>query len=129
VNSMHNQSAVLSAPHMSAASWDLRHPGLIMTGSNGEEIHEFMGMWPLKPDADLVDLLSGPSPEGGLAAQSVRRRAVSSGACSTIVNYGPAAETDEDAHRSEARDKISRLKSLRTGRAASEVGSRDQSKE
>ena len=39
------------------------------------------------------------------------------------------AETEGDAHRREARDKISRLKSLRTGKAASEVGSRDQSKE
>ena len=36
--------------------WDLRHPGCIMKGSNGEEIHEFLGMWPLKPDADLVGL-------------------------------------------------------------------------
>jgi hypothetical protein len=34
-------------------SWDLRHPGLIM--KDGErEVHEFMGMWPLRPDADLV---------------------------------------------------------------------------
>ena len=47
----------------SAASWDLRHPGLIMTGSNGEEIHEFTGMWPLKPDADLVAITDGLSRE------------------------------------------------------------------
>ena len=40
----------------------------------------------------------------------------------------PVVERVEDAHRREARDKISRLKSLRTGHAASEVGSRDQSK-
>ena len=40
----------------SDGSWDLRHPGAIMRGSNGAEIHEFLGMWPLKPDADLVDL-------------------------------------------------------------------------
>jgi hypothetical protein len=34
-------------------AWDLRHPGLIM--KDGErEVHEFMGMWPLKADADLV---------------------------------------------------------------------------
>ena len=37
----------------SAGAWDLRHPGLIM--KDGErEVHEFTGMWPLKPDADLV---------------------------------------------------------------------------
>ena len=40
----------------SAGSWDLRHPGLVMKGANGEEIHEFTGMWPLKPDADLVEM-------------------------------------------------------------------------
>lgn len=38
---------------MTYSTWDLRHPGLIM--KDGErEVHEFMGMWPLKPDADLV---------------------------------------------------------------------------
>jgi len=42
-----------SAPNPSAASWDLRHPGLIMKDGD-REVHEFMGMWPLKPDADLV---------------------------------------------------------------------------
>ena len=50
------RQAIQSEPAMSAASWDLRHPGCIMKGANGEEIHEFMGMWPLKPDADLVGL-------------------------------------------------------------------------
>lgn len=46
-------TAELSAPTASAGAWDLRHPGLIM--KNGErEVHEFTGMWPLKPDADLV---------------------------------------------------------------------------
>lgn len=39
----------------SPVGWDLRHPGLLM--KDGErEVHEFMGMWPLKPDADLVTL-------------------------------------------------------------------------
>src|ERR1700740_626782 len=49
-------STTQSGPSTSAVSWDLRHPGCIMKGSNGAEIHEFLGMWPLKPDADLVDL-------------------------------------------------------------------------
>lgn len=35
--------------------WDLRHPGLIMKDGT-REVHEFMGMWPLKPDADLMKL-------------------------------------------------------------------------
>ena len=30
---------------------------------NGEEIHEFLGMWPLKPDADLVGLANALSRE------------------------------------------------------------------
>jgi len=34
-----------------------------MKGSNGAEIHEFLGMWPLKPDADLVDLANTLSRE------------------------------------------------------------------
>ena len=52
-----------SRPNTSAGAWDLRHPGLIMRGSNGQEVHEFLGMWPLKPDADLVDLENGLSRE------------------------------------------------------------------
>jgi hypothetical protein len=36
-----------------ASAYGLRHPGLIMKEGNGE-VHEFSGMWPLKPDADLV---------------------------------------------------------------------------
>lgn len=42
-------------PTTTTGAWDLRHPGLIMKDGNGE-VHEFMGMWPLKPDADLVKL-------------------------------------------------------------------------
>ena len=42
-----------SGASTSAGTWDLRHPGLVM--KDGErEVHEFTGMWPLKPDADLV---------------------------------------------------------------------------
>ena len=52
-----------AGPAVSAGAWDLRHPGLLMTGSNGEVVHEFTGMWPLKPDADLVVLTDGLSRE------------------------------------------------------------------
>jgi hypothetical protein len=46
-------SAEKSGTTTSAGAWDLRQPGLIM--KDGErEVHEFTGMWPLKPDADLV---------------------------------------------------------------------------
>jgi hypothetical protein len=57
-------STTQSGPSTSAASWDLRHPGCIMRGSNGEEVHEFLGMWPLKPDADLVQLRDALSRDG-----------------------------------------------------------------
>ena len=50
---MQTNTKTQSAPGTSGVSWDLRHPGLIM--KDGErEVHEFTGMWPLKPDADLV---------------------------------------------------------------------------
>ena len=39
----------------SAGRYDLRHPGLIMKDGD-REVHEFTGMWPLKPNADLVHL-------------------------------------------------------------------------
>ena len=59
----HNTSTVRSGPTTSPTSWDLRYPGCIMRGANGEEIHEFLGMWPLKPDADLVGLRDALSRE------------------------------------------------------------------
>ena len=58
-----NQLTAQPAASTSAASWDLRHPGCIMRGANGEEIHEFLGMWPLKPDADLEGLANALSRE------------------------------------------------------------------
>jgi uncharacterized protein (DUF433 family) len=47
----------------SAASWNLRHPGLTMKDGQ-REVHEFTGMWPLKPDADLVALTKAVGPGG-----------------------------------------------------------------
>jgi hypothetical protein len=47
----------------SAASWDLRHPGLIMKDGH-REVHEFTGMWPLRLDADLMVLTKGVGPGG-----------------------------------------------------------------
>ena len=38
----------------------------------------------------------------------------------------PVIETEEDAHRRKAREKITRLKSLRTGKAVSERAKADQ---
>ena len=46
-------------------AWGLRLPGLIMTGNGGKnEVKEFTGMWPLKPDADLVAFTKALAPGG-----------------------------------------------------------------
>ena len=56
MTSKHETSTKQAGATTTAGAWDLRHPGCIMKGSNGEEVHEFMGMWPLKPNAGLVEL-------------------------------------------------------------------------
>lgn len=43
----------MSQENKNNGAYDLRHPGLIMKEGD-REVHEFTGMWPLKPDADLV---------------------------------------------------------------------------
>jgi hypothetical protein len=43
-----------SVSSKSAGGYDLRHPGLIMKDGD-REVHEFTGMWPLKPDVNLVE--------------------------------------------------------------------------
>src|SRR6201984_3545789 len=54
MNPEQRTSTQQSGPSTSTGAYDLRHPGLIM--KDGErEVHEFIGMWPLKPDADLVE--------------------------------------------------------------------------
>ena len=44
------------------SGYDLR-PSLEMKGSNGAVVHEFTGMWPLKPDADIQQMLDVLSKE------------------------------------------------------------------
>ncbi|MBU2663875.1 hypothetical protein KOI35_10280 [Actinoplanes bogorensis] len=39
-------------------TWGLRDPGLTMTGDGPNEVHEFTGMWPLKPETDLALMAS-----------------------------------------------------------------------
>lgn len=53
-----------SEARTSAGEWGLRNPGLIMNQGGTNEVHEFTGMWPLKPDADLVALIKGLAPGG-----------------------------------------------------------------
>ena len=49
----HDISTNQAGPTPTGRAWGLRHPGLIMKDGKGE-VHEFLGMWPLKPDTDLV---------------------------------------------------------------------------
>ena len=53
MTSRHDTATMQTKRTTTTGAWDLRHPGLIMKDGQGE-VHEFMGMWPLKPDADLV---------------------------------------------------------------------------
>jgi hypothetical protein len=53
-----------SAPSTSAAAWGLRNPGLLMSTGGDNVVHEFTGMWPLKPDADLAVLTRSLAPGG-----------------------------------------------------------------
>lgn len=57
-----NKQTKQSRPITRIGAWDLRHPGLIIKDGSSE-VHEFTGMWPLKPDADLVDIENGISRE------------------------------------------------------------------
>jgi hypothetical protein len=60
--------AELSGPATSAGAWGLRYPGLVMGKGGKNEVKEFIGMWGLKPNADLVaftDTLSREVPVWG----------------------------------------------------------------
>lgn len=47
-------SQAQSTPITTAGGWGLRYPGLVMSAGGRNEVKEFLGMWGLKPDADLV---------------------------------------------------------------------------
>ena len=58
-------SADKSAPTTTDSAWGLRYPGLVVGKGGRNEVMEFTGMWPLKPDTDLVaftDTLSREAP-------------------------------------------------------------------
>jgi len=58
-----NRSADQSGPTTTAGGWGLRSPGLSM-GEGSTQAHEFTGVWPLKPDADLVYFTKVLAPGG-----------------------------------------------------------------
>jgi hypothetical protein len=51
-------------PTTSSSAWGLRYPGLPMRTDDGNQVSEFTGMWPLKPDADLVAITKHLAPGG-----------------------------------------------------------------
>ena len=60
--------AELSGPATGAGGWGLRYPGLVMGKGGRNEVKEFIGMWGLQPNADLVaftDTLSREVPVWG----------------------------------------------------------------
>ncbi|THK35776.1 hypothetical protein EHS39_23315 [Ensifer sp. MPMI2T] len=68
MNHEERSSAKQSGASTSASGWGLRYPGLVMGKGGKNEVKEFTGMWPLKPDADLVaftDTLSREVPVWG----------------------------------------------------------------
>ena len=79
--------------------YDLRHPGLIM--KDGErEVHEFTGMWPLKPDADLVNFVNtlsrsgdpywpGPGPNFSVATTQLALIRTARWFVGTSTEFGP----------------------------------------
>jgi hypothetical protein len=57
-------SAERSGPSTTAGDWGLRHRGLVMGDPNKNYVKKFTGMWPLKPDADLVAFTKALAPGG-----------------------------------------------------------------
>ena len=57
-----NNATEQTGPNTSAGAWGLRYPGLVMGTGGKNEVKEFTGMWPLKPDADLVAFTKALAP-------------------------------------------------------------------
>jgi hypothetical protein len=51
-------------PSSSGGAWGMRYPGLTMHTTGRNDVKEFTGMWPLKPDADLEALEAALLPGG-----------------------------------------------------------------
>jgi hypothetical protein len=51
-------------PNTNAGAWGLRYPGLVMSAGGKNEVKEFTGMWPLKPNFDLKEITDTLVPGG-----------------------------------------------------------------
>ena len=61
---MGTQHGEQTRPSTSVEEWGLTYPGLSMSTDDGNTVSEFTGMWPLKPDADLVHFTEVLAPGG-----------------------------------------------------------------
>ena len=53
-----------TGPTTSAGAWGLRYPGLVMSAGGKNEVKEFTGMWPLKPNYNLKEITDTLVPGG-----------------------------------------------------------------
>jgi hypothetical protein len=53
-----------TSPTTSAGAWGLRYPGLVMSTGGKNEVKEFTGMWPLKPNFNLKEITDTLVPGG-----------------------------------------------------------------
>src|ERR1700741_1104817 len=53
-----------TGPTTSAGAWGLRYPGLVMSTGGKNEVKEFTGMWPLKPNFNLQEITDTLVPGG-----------------------------------------------------------------
>ena len=61
---MTQQADDKTRPTTTSSAWGLRYPGLAVGPEGGNQVSEFTGMWPLKPDADLVAFTKALAPGG-----------------------------------------------------------------
>jgi hypothetical protein len=60
----HDTSTKQAGATTSASSWGLCYPGLIMSTGGKNEVKEFTGMWPLKPNFNLKEITDTLVPGG-----------------------------------------------------------------
>ena len=53
-----------AGPRKPSNGWSFRHPAMTMNKGGRNEVKEFTGMWPLKPDADLKAFTTTLAPGG-----------------------------------------------------------------
>ena len=59
-----SQSIETAGSSSNSNGWGLRYPGLVMGKGGRNEVKEFIGMWPIRPDADLETLTTTLAPGG-----------------------------------------------------------------